>query len=376
MGKKSNIKFSALGTLEGCRRFLLSCHGYPSKGVMSAGVPCNVEDPTADVTHGDVIHPCVKYIKEGFEGHQWWMVYTPFYAENDKLENPRLCYADTAEGDLPTEWKFYCVIADAPKAGYNSDPTMLFHNGQLYVYWREYETLRVKEKGFTRLTYGCRIHEGQITYFPEPQLTEDSEIGDKECCSTVIAINEAFKAYAVHTDFYPSYIFRLPSSVGGKLYDYKVVFLLDALGISSINKCHGVAIWDSESLEQPFRYIKTVPFDNSPRLYQPWHMEVFEDSVNADKALYAVVLSRQRHGRICLAKSLDGETFRFYDKPLLTSKNTDSIGLYKPSAVQVGNKFHLFYTIHDNKDYNLHRLFVTTADWNELLCKIDNPQLR
>ena len=101
-------------------------------------------------------------------------------------------------------------------------------------------------------------------------------------------------------------------------------------------------------------------------------MEVFEDCVNEDKALYAVVLSRQRHGRICLAKSMDGETFRFFDKPLLTSKNTDSIGLYKPSVVQVGNKFHLFYTIHDNSDYDLHRLFVTSIDWNDLLCKMAN----
>jgi len=373
MWRKSNLKILVLGALEGCRRFLLSCHGYPSKGLMSAGVPCNVEDPTKDITHGDVVHPCVKYIKEGFEGHQWWMVYTPFYAENDKLENPRLCYADAGEGELPSEWNFYCFIAETPEAGYNSDPTMMFKNGQLYVFWREYETSRAMDNGFTRLTFGCRVHDKQITYFSEPQLAEDSEIGDRECSPTIISSNEAFKAYAIHTDFYPSYVFRVPSYIGGKLYDYKVVFLLDALGISNINKCHGVAIWDSESLEAPFRYTKTVPFVNLPKLYQPWHMEVFEDCVNEDKALYAVVLSRQRHGRICLAKSMNDETFRFFDKPLLTSKNTDSIGLYKPSVVLVGNKFHLFYTIHDNKDYDLHRLFVTSIDWNDLLCKMANP---
>lgn len=373
MWRKSHIKYLTLRALEGCRRFLLSCHGHPSKGIMDAGVPCNVEDPTGDITHGDVVHPCVIFIEEGFEGHQWWMVYTPFYAENDKLENPRLCYADAAEGELPVEWKFYCFIADTPKAaGYNSDPTMLFKDGKLYVFWREYETLRAKQNGYTRQTLGCCIHEKQITYFSDPQLTEDSEIGDKECSPTIISSNGAFKAYAVHTDFYPSYVFRFPSYIGGKLYDYKIVFLLDALGISDINKCHGVAIWHSESLERPFQYIKTVPFEKSSRLYQPWHMEVFEDSVNADKSFYAVVLSRQRHGRICLAKSIDDEAFRFYNVPLLTSKNTDSIGLYKPSAVLVGNKLYLFYTIHDSKDYDLHRLFVTSADWNDLLRKLTN----
>ena len=81
MWRKSHIKYLTLRALEGCRRFLLSCHGHPSKGIMDAGVPCNVEDPTGDITHGDVVHPCVKFIEEGFEGHQWWMVYTPFYAE-------------------------------------------------------------------------------------------------------------------------------------------------------------------------------------------------------------------------------------------------------------------------------------------------------
>ena len=101
-------------------------------------------------------------------------------------------------------------------------------------------------------------------------------------------------------------------------------------------------------------------------------MEVFEGGEADNKSLYAVVITRQRHGRICLAKSEDGETFRFYDKPLLTSKTTGMIGLYKPSAVLVENKFYLFYTVHDKKDYNLHRLFVTSADWGDILCNMDN----
>jgi hypothetical protein len=367
------MKFFYLRTLERFRRFLLSCHGYPSTGVISAGIPCNVEDPTKDITYGDVVHPCVRYIEEAFEEHQWWMVYTPFYAENDKLENPRLCYADATEGETPTEWKFYCSIANTPETGYNSDPTLLFEDGCLFVFWREYQTPKAKSKGFTGLTVGCRIQDKHITFLSKPLLTEQLKYADKEVSSTFMSNNGVFKAYAIHADFVPNYVFRVPSYIGCKLYDFKIVFLLDAFGIANINKSHGVAIWDSDSIEQTFDYRKTVQFENSSNLYQPWHMEVFRDCVNEDKALYAVVLSRQRHGRICLAKSMDGETFRIFDKPLLTSKNTESIGLYKPSAVIVGNKFYLFYTIHDNKDYNLHRLFVTSIDWKDLLRKIDNP---
>ena len=370
--KKSNLKILILRVLERYRRLLLSCHGYSSNGVMSSGIVCNVEDPTIDITHGDVVHPCVRYIEEGFEGHQWWMVYSPFYAENDKLENPRLCYADAAEGDLPTKWKFYCSIAETPEKGYNSDPSLLFKDGHLYVFWREYKTPNAMLNGFSSLTVGCMVQEKHLISFSTPQLTEVSELVDKEVSATIISNNNAFRAYAIHTDFVPNYVFRVPFGLGGKLYDFKIVFLLDALGISSVNRSHGVAIWDSEYLGQTFCYTKTVQFENSSKLYQPWHMEVFEDCVNEEKAFYAVILSRQRHGRICLAKSLDGETFRFYDKPLLTSKNTESIGLYKSSVVQVGNKVFLFYTIHDNKDYDLHRLFVTSANWKDLLFKISN----
>ena len=82
-----HMKQTILKLLENYRRFLFACHGYTSNGVMPKGVPCNVEDPTIETTHGDVVHPCVRYIEEGFEGHQWWMVYTPYYAGNDKLEN-------------------------------------------------------------------------------------------------------------------------------------------------------------------------------------------------------------------------------------------------------------------------------------------------
>ena len=372
--KKSHIKFISLRILEKYRQFLLSSHGYPSKGIMSAGMLCDIEDPTVNKTHGDVVHPCVKYIEEGFEGHHWWMVYTPFYSENDKLENPRLCYADAVEGESPTKWRFYCQIADTPEIGYNSDPTLLFEEGCLYVFWREYQTTKAKSQGFTGLTVGCRIEKKTITYFSKPLLTEHSKFADKEVSSTIISFNGGFKAYAIHADFVPKYVFRIPSYIAGKLYEYKAVFLLDALGIANIIKSHGVAIWDSKSLEQTFSYRKTIPFENSSKLYQPWHIEVFGDNADKDKSLYAVVLSRQRHGRICLAKNMDDRTFLLYDNPLLTSKNTTSIGLYKPSATIVGNKFYLFYTIHDNKDYNLHKLFVTSADWKDIIRKIENLQ--
>ena len=360
--------------LEWYRRFLFTCHGYPSKGTMPQGFPCNVEDPTIEITHGDVVHPCIRYIEEGFEGHKWWMVYTPYYAENGKLENPRLCYTDVSNGEPPTEWKYYCSIVDMPEIGYNSDPTMLFCNRQLYIYWRENKTPKAKAHGYSRLTVGCRVCKKQITLLSEHQLMETSLFFDKEVCPTFLERNGTFHAYSIHVDWDPKFVFQIPSFLASKLYKYKIIYLIDALGWCDMNKCHGVAIWNSDSLEKTFHYLRTVQFENASKLYQPWHMDIFQSNEQDDDALYAVVQTRQRLARICLAKSVDGETFRFYDKPLMTSKTAEMTGLYKPTALLVGNKFYLFYTVRDNKDCNLHRLFVTSLDWKALLDKMTNTK--
>ena len=58
----------------------------------------------------------------------------------------------------------------------------------------------------------------------------------------------------------------------------------------------------------------------------------------------------------------------------MTSKTAGMTGLYKPTAIQAGNKFYLFYTVLDNKDSNLHRLFVTSLGWKNLLDKMTNTK--
>ena len=367
--EKKNV---ALWLLEKYRRILLFCFGYTSRGVMPAGIPCHVEDPTMDLTHGDVVHPCVRYIEEGFEGHKWWMVYTPYYAVNNKLENPRLCYADTPDGGLPTEWKFYCSIAGLPESGYNSDPTMLFLKNELYVFWRENETQRAKELGCTRITVGCKVCKKIVTPVSKHQLMEDSTLYDREVSPTFIARKGAYRAFAIHVEWNPKFVYRIPSILASKLFKYKIVYILDALGLCDLNNSHGVAVWESNSLEQTFQYLRTVQFKNASKLYQPWHMDIFKSSAEGDDVLYAVVQSRQRHARICLARSIDGETFSFYDNPLLTSKTIGMIGLYKPTAIQINDKLILYYTALDNEDNNLHRLFMTSIDWKSLLCKMKN----
>ena len=107
-------------------------------GVMSPGTEVLLEPYKYEENHGDVVHPCVRFIPDGFEGYKWWMVYTPYYEANAMIENPILCYSEEMdENKAPIEWKVYCIVNEKPQDGYNSDPTLLYDNGQLFVYWRE-----------------------------------------------------------------------------------------------------------------------------------------------------------------------------------------------------------------------------------------------
>ncbi|MEI3920517.1 hypothetical protein V8G60_21010, partial [Bacteroides hominis (ex Liu et al. 2022)] len=71
-------------------------------GTMPPGELCTHTPFEEEINHGDVVHPCVRYVPEGYLGHKWWMVYTPYYAANDKTENPILCYGDNETNNPPT----------------------------------------------------------------------------------------------------------------------------------------------------------------------------------------------------------------------------------------------------------------------------------
>lgn len=354
------------------RRILYLLHGKSTKGIMNAGDECQIDDPTYHSTHGDVVHPCVRYIEEGFEGHKWWLVYTPLYAGDDSLENPRLCYADAEDGEAPTDWKFYCIIKDRPESGYNSDPTMFFKDEKLYVFWRECDTPKTKELGCSHATMGCYVKNKTVTYLEKPLMTENNASDDKEVCPTIIANNNAFTAYAMHLSTpMPKFIKYLPSRIGSLIYRHHLLAIAEGLGLYDSAKNRGIAIWEGKAIEDTFQYMKTVKFKNVSSLYQPWHMDIFADEITGDqKHLYAIVQSRIKFADLCLAYSEDGEHFSFFKKPLITNRTIGMTGMYKPTSLVVHGKFYLFYTARDNEDHHLNRLFITSEDWTLLIDKL------
>ena len=132
-----------------------------------------------------------------------------------------------------------------------------------------------------------------------------------------------------------------------------------------------MSVWDGPSLTGPFTYSKTLPFKNVSRLYDPWHMDLFvaPDKTGA-RRLYAVVLTSDYEGDICLASSDDGERFRFFRKPLLTPQTVGANGIYKPTAVVADGVFHLFYTVRSPTDRRLNLLYVTSERWLALLDRL------
>lgn len=335
-------------------------HRY-AEAVMPAGVLCGVDRFHYETNHGDIVHPCVRFIEKSFEGHQWWMVYTPYYLSNAALENPILCYADSVDGVPPVHWKVYCEIKRGHDVGYNSDPTLFYENNQLYVFWRENQTERILKQGFQRATWGCKVQRGAVVQEFGPVVhTEDPET-DAEVCPTFIKRNGEYLCYAMHLRFHLKWIQHLCPEI--RKYAYVLYSLLDISGIYSQQRSYGIAIWKSPAIEHDFRYMDTVQFSNMNGLYRPWHMDFFE----YDGVVYVIVQTNQCNADLCLARSDDNKHFHFFRKPLITNLSIGKLGIYKPTAGVVNGKFYLYYTAQDPNDRRMNKMYLTIMEFSELL---------
>lgn len=346
------------------RRVQYAVCGRAMYGMMNPGVPCHIEPFKMEVNHGDVVHPCVSYIPEGYESHRWWLVYTPYYGADASMENPILCYAESNEPVPPTEWKVYCEVAAKPSKGYNSDPTLLYTNGHLYVFWREYGTPACEESGHEVATFGGIVKDGAIMdKFGPVVWSDDAEI-DPEVCPTFMEKDGGYVCYAMHLKFHSKWIKRQSPSVRSLL--NKIMGVCDLLGIGSQQKSYGIAIWKSESIEQPFKYQETVKFRHCNILYRPWHMDFFE----YEGRYYAIVQTNQCNADLSLAWSDDGRTYTFYKKPLMTNATIGKLGIYKPCAGIENGVFYLYYTAQDLDNRSQNKLYVTKTAFKELLLEL------
>ena len=335
-------------------------------GVMQPGGEVTVAHFRFEENHGDIVHPCVRYISDGYEGHKWWMVYTPYYGAKSSMENPILCYSDEKDPNTPpTEWKVYGLVNEKPTDGYNSDPTFLYKDGQLYVYWRENYEWSPQSHKYIRATYMSKVSNGGFEKVGKEILyTTDKEI-DAETCPTFMMNNDgSVTAYAMHLKFHSERI-RDMRNAWMKKVALKVIGLTDLLGFYSQQKSYGIAIWEQGGcITDPFVHKETIKIANCNKLYRPWHMDLFDWQGKR----YAIIQTNQMNADLCLAVSDDMENFRMYKHPLITNATIGKLGIYKPCAgVTEAGIFYLYYTAQDVDNRKLNKLYLTSLDFNRLI---------
>lgn len=350
------------------RRIQYLIFGREKYGILNSGVPVIVEHFRNEINNGDVVHPCVRHIADGYEGHEWWMVYTPYYGSNAALENPVLCYADENDGKRPpTKWKVYCLVNEKPVDGYNSDPSLLYDDGQFYVFWRENIVSNKEKYDFWRATFCARVRDGGVERCSSRPIvqTDDDEIDSETCPTFIKEIDGEYTCYGMHLQFHSKKLKTLMQPMR-KIVD-RIVLICDLLGIYSQQKHFGIAIWKGIAPDKPFNYYKTVKFRNCNKLYRPWHMDFFD----YDGKRYAIVQTNMSNADICLAVSNDKENFTFFNKPLITNATIGKLGIYKPCAgVTTDGLFYLYYTAQDKENRSLNKLYLTEMSFNKLLAEI------
>lgn len=352
-------------------RLIQNCiFGRKTRGVgFSNTLPCKVVNDavgTINLHNGDIVHPCIRFIPEKFRGHHWWMVYTPYYKSDSKIENPILCWGEGDEKKFPTVWHFETVVQDGHKKGYNSDPFLLYLNNKLLCLWRENSTAYLSSRNLHHGTL-CKYYD-ETGNWSEIQLImgEESEFQDRETCPAITKEHDNWIGYGMWLKFKDEKFRRSLSVKGKSIYD-KIINTFDLLGIYSQQKFKGVAVWQGNNISQPFKCIGIQKIHGVNRLYRPWHMDIFE--YKDDR--YMVIQTNQCNADICLAKQMTDGSFKMFPTPLITNHDIKKVGIYKPTAGVLNDNFFLYYTAQDVKNRGLNRMFLVTMPFDLLLKKIE-----
>lgn len=107
------------------------------QNVLHRPVLLNLEtsEGSGQATHPDVIH-----FPEGFGGKGWtyWMVCTPYPFAQSLYENPEIFVSyDGVSWTVPDGVQNPLVPTPKGARGHNSDPDIVFHEGMLWVFYRE-----------------------------------------------------------------------------------------------------------------------------------------------------------------------------------------------------------------------------------------------
>lgn len=300
--------------------------------------------------HNDCLHPCIRY---DAKSDMYYMAQSPYYAWNNKVENPMFYCSDTL-----MEYTNGSLIEDTPETGYNSDPNIcMCENGDIIYLWRECDTPLCDSLDCTRVTVGGKLmSDGKLdrkqVYCVNYSITEDTEQ-----CPIMIEHNGERYIYAAWYQFEPE------------------------------RKNKGIAIWKESAVKEPFKLVDTIPFKScytvnkhsqvrvfghyfyisKPKYHDMWHFDMFEH----DDKLWMVSVA-ERGDNIMLSVSEDWKHFKTFRKPLVNNHYTENYRgyrqyYYKPTAFIKDDTLHVFYTANAKDDPQRNQLYHTSAPIKQVL---------
>lgn len=159
---------------------------------------------------GQACHPDVVHIPTGFGSRGWpyWMVCTPYPYQEERFENPEIFSSfDGVAWTIPDGGQNPLVPTPEHDAGHHSDPDMIFHENQLWLFYRK--TLR---RGGTRgnKLYLIRSTDGVRWSLPMEILSEHS--GTELLSPAVIHDGACFVMWTVEKNSAEFRIMRRTSS--------------------------------------------------------------------------------------------------------------------------------------------------------------------
>jgi len=291
-----------------------------------------------DPLYGDfLIHPCVRYIQEGFAGHHWWMAVTPFPRMDDRYENPVLYYGDGEGTNPPRNWNFVGVVQSAYPKGYNADCNLFFDGTLLWIFWKETGTPNTTPENDYNCVMG-RPFDGRDFGPVKKFLDNPDTSANRMTAPVVLSIDGQICLLATQ------YERRVNDPVQPHGRSGLSLWKLNGNSLSS-----GDFIWESD-----------IPQDY-PDWFDFWHADFFEES-----GKYYCVVTTERATTMLMGASDDGLHYHLYPQPLLSKTGNLYTGMYKASAVLVDGKLHLFFPKKSINGKSSH-IYCSSMGFNDLL---------
>ncbi len=320
---------------------------YPQQ-LMPIGEMIEVHTIEPEKYHDDCLHPCIRYDAKSCK---YYMAQSPYYAWNNKVENPMLYVSNDYK-----VWSKGKLIADTPEKGFNTDPNICLSNGEIYYLLRECFTPLCDSLGCSYVTIGGVLAEGQL-HNKHVLCTHTSHADDTEQCPIMIEHNGERYIYAAWYQYEPD------------------------------RKNQGVAIWKEQAEGEPFKLVDTISLDRcytvdrcaqmrlfghliylpKPLYHDMWHFDLFEYGGK----LYMVSVA-EKGDNIMLSVSDDWKHFKTLRKPLVNNHYTENYCgyrqyYYKPTAFVKDDTLHVFYTANSKDDPKRNQLYHTAAPVSNVL---------